>query len=303
MAEKEKPVLITVFTPTYNRREQICRCYESLKAQTSKNFEWLVVDDGSTDSTGELVDEWRAEDNGFTIRYIYKENGGLFSGYNTAIENTRTELFMCIDSDDWMPKDAIATIESIWADIAGQGYAGIMGLDETADGCVVGGRFPDGVHEMYLYEKLVKYAIPGDKKMVHRTDLLKKEAPVEQFPGEKYFNPSYLMYLLDRYGKLYVTNECLCIVDYQPDGMSSNMFRQYKNSPRGYARTRLLYMSFPGSSLFFKYKQCVHYVSSCLLSGRFFREIGKTPFPSLTALAVLPGVMLTTLVLMKADDR
>lgn len=299
MIDRDKTALITVFTPTYNRRDIIGGCYESLKNQTSKNFEWLVIDDGSSDNTGELIKQWQDSDPGFCIRYFFKENGGLFSAYNTAVEKARTELFMCIDSDDRMPENGIERIETIWSEIRDRGYVGIMGLDETPEGQVVGGRFPEGVHEMYLYEKLVRYAIPGDKKMVHRTDLLKKEAPVEQFPGEKYFNPSYLMYLLDKYGKLYVTNDRLCIADYQPDGMSSNMYRQYKNSPRGYARTRLLYMSFPGSSTAFKYRQCIHYVSSCLLSGDFLREVRKSPFPLLTLLAVIPGTMLTMLIEIK----
>lgn len=293
--------LLTVFTPTYNRRNCLDKCYRSLCEQSSKNFEWLIVDDGSTDDTRELIEIWQKENNGFQIRYLYKENGGLFSAYNTAVENTVTELMVCIDSDDWMPTDAVANIERIWAEISEQGYVGIMGIDKTPGGEVVGGRFPDGIHEMYLYEKLVRYAIPGDKKMIYRTDLLKKVSPVEQFPGEKFFNPSYLMYLLDDFGKLYVTNECFCIVDYQPDGMSSNMFRQYLNSPRGYAKTRLLYMSFPGSSLSFKYKQCIHYVSSCILAGRFSQDIGKTPFPLLTVLALPPGILLTLIVKVKAE--
>ena len=78
-------VPITVFTPTYNRAYILGKCYESLNRQTCKSFEWLIIDDGSTDNTRELVESWQAQDHGYTIRYIYKENGGLHTGYNLSL--------------------------------------------------------------------------------------------------------------------------------------------------------------------------------------------------------------------------
>ena len=77
---------LTVFTPAYNRAYTIGRTYDSLCRQTCKDFEWLVIDDGSTDNTAKLVCEWQQLDNGFPIKYIWKENGGLHTGYNKAIE-------------------------------------------------------------------------------------------------------------------------------------------------------------------------------------------------------------------------
>lgn len=289
--------LITVFTPTYNRIDCIYRCYESLQRQSSYNFEWLVIDDGSTDHTDELIRKWQEEETRFQIRYCYKENGGLHTGYNKAIELAQTELFVCIDSDDWMPDDAIERIEHIWAGISNQGYAGIMGIDRYEDGRCVGGMFPNDVHEMFLYEKLTKYKIPGDKKMIHRTELLKKVAPMPTFDGEKYFNPSYLMYELDQFGKLYVTNECFCIVDYQPDGMSSNFYKQLRNSPRSFAETRKLYLRFPDTSPAFKLRHSIHYVSNLFTAKRFWRGMRESVFPLYAWLAVIPGFMLYLLIL------
>lgn len=291
--------LITVFTPTYNRIDCIHRCYESLQRQTSYNFEWLIIDDGSTDHTDELIRKWQTEETRFQIRYCYKENGGLHTGYNKAVELAQTELFVCIDSDDWMPDNAIEKIESIWSQIAHKGYAGIMGIDRYEDGRCVGGMFPEDVHEMFLYEKLTTYKIPGDKKMVHRTDLLKKVAPMPTFQGEKFFNPSYMMYLLDRFGKLYVTNECFCIVDYQPDGMSSNFYKQLRNSPRSFAETRKLYLSFPDITPAFKLRHSIHYVSNCLTAKRLWQGIKESVFPGYTLLALLPGLALYLLILYK----
>ena len=98
---------ITIFTPSYNRAALLTRCYESLKKQTCKNFIWMVIDDGSTDHTVELVAEWQGKQCGFPIQYYYKENGGLHTAYNEAISHIDTPLCVCIDSDDFMPEDAV----------------------------------------------------------------------------------------------------------------------------------------------------------------------------------------------------
>ena len=294
-----KQNLITVFTPTYNRKDCLHRCYESLQRQSSYNFEWLIIDDGSTDNTDELVKRWQAEESRFSIRYYYKENGGLHTGYNKGIELAETELFVCIDSDDWMPDDAIEKIENIWHNVGKKGYVGIMGIDRYEDGRCVGGTFPNDVQEMFLYEKLTKYKIPGDKKMIHRTDLLKKVAPMPTFPGEKNFNPSYLMYQLDQFGKLFVTNNCFCIVDYQPDGMSSNFYRQLRNSPQSFAETRKLYLRFPNITPAFKLRHSIHYVSNCIMAKRFWVGMKESVFPLYSWLALIPGVALHCLVLYK----
>lgn len=91
---------LTVFTPAYNRAHTLPRTYESLVKQDCKDFIWLIVDDGSSDNTKELVEEWQKKENGFEIRYIYKENGGMHTAHNVAYENIDTELNVCIDSDD-----------------------------------------------------------------------------------------------------------------------------------------------------------------------------------------------------------
>lgn len=106
----DKDIQITVFTPAYNRAHTLPRTYESLKKQGNKNFIWLIVDDGSTDNTKELVDKWISEEKGFTIQYIYKENGGMHTAHNIAYQNITTELNVCIDSDDCLAENAIDKI-------------------------------------------------------------------------------------------------------------------------------------------------------------------------------------------------
>lgn len=94
---------ITVFTPTYNRAYTLSKCYKSLKQQTCKDFVWLIIDDGSTDNTQELVEEWITE-NEIEIQYHYQKNQGMHGAHNTAYELIETELNVCIDSDDYMPR-------------------------------------------------------------------------------------------------------------------------------------------------------------------------------------------------------
>ena len=117
-------VLLTVFTPTYNRAHTLPEAYCSLKAQTSKNFLWLIVDDGSTDRTAALVSAWMQAEKAFSIRYLYRPNGGMHAAHNTAYAHIETELNLCLDSDDRLAKDAVEQIEKRWAQIKSKNYAG-----------------------------------------------------------------------------------------------------------------------------------------------------------------------------------
>ena len=137
-----KPFL-TVFTPAYNRDYTLPRTYEYMRMQKNTDFIWLIVDDGSSDNTAELVKQWQSEDNGFEIRYVYKENGGMHTGHNTAYAMCDTELNVCIDSDDALSPNAVQIIYDAWQEVKDQGYAGLLGLDAEFNGNVLGPRFPD----------------------------------------------------------------------------------------------------------------------------------------------------------------
>src|SRR4051794_33246695 len=117
---------LTVFTPTYNRAYTLHKCYESLKRQNCKDFVWLIVDDGSTDNTKELVSNWIA-DGSVPIRYHYQDNQGMHGAHNTAYELIDTELNVCIDSDDYMADKAVEKIIFFWSKFGNNKYAGIVG--------------------------------------------------------------------------------------------------------------------------------------------------------------------------------
>ena len=258
---------LTVFTPTYNRSHTLGRVYNSLCVQKNDDFEWLVVDDGSTDGTKELVRKWIA-DGVIPIKYIYKENGGLYTGYNTAYANIETELNVCIDSDDTMPPDAVEKIVSVWKQKGSDRYAGITGLDCDMDSLEpIGGRFPEGMTECFFPELYARNIHRGDSKQVMRTVLMKEVAPQVGFPGEKNFNPVYmLLQVTDKYPVL-IVNECFCLVQYQKgDSMSGNIWHQYLDSPRSFAKLRRLEMGLRHTTVLNRCRCAIHFVLESLVA-------------------------------------
>lgn len=259
---------ITVFTPTFNRAHVLVRGYEALKRQTNKEFIWLIIDDGSTDNTKELVNKWINECKDFEIKYVYKENGGLYSGYTTAFHHITTELCVCIDSDDYLTDNAIEIILKKWKDEGSDDYAGIVGLDCYEDGSVIGDIFPDQ-KDINLIDVLIgKYNFKnGDRKNIVRTELYKNAVPFENIPGEKDFNPHFLHLEISKKYNFLVCNEKLCVVEYQEGGMSNTIFKQYERSPKSFRIMRLMDMSLSGISFKQLLKINIHYTSSCILSG------------------------------------
>lgn len=289
---------ITVFTPAYNRAHTLHRTYESLLKQDCKDFVWLIVDDGSTDNTAELVKCWQENDNGFEIRYVYKENGGMHTAHNTAYENIDTELNVCIDSDDCLADNAIKKIIDKWNDVKDKDYAGIIGLDADFGGNVIGTGFPDDLQETTLSGY---YAAGGskDKKLIYRTDIINKYPAYPVFENEKYVALAYKYRLIDQEYKLAVLNEVLCNVEYQADGSTRTMFKQYIKNPNGFAFWRKVCMQYPQSKNRV-FVDCIHYVSSSILAKNknFIKE---SPLKFKTFLAIPFGVILTLYIKHKAQ--
>ncbi|MDE5751658.1 MAG: glycosyltransferase family 2 protein [Duncaniella sp.] len=297
----ETPTL-TIFTPTFNRAHLLRRVYESLVTQSCRDFEWLVVDDGSTDFTRSLVESFIREGR-IPVRYIYKENGGLHTAYNTAYAEISAELCVCIDSDDFMPEDAVEIIVNTWREKGSDKYAGLIGLDCRLDTMEpIGGPFPEGLTECYFLDLKTKGIHHGDSKQVMRTELMKQVAPQIGFEGEKNFNPVYMLLQVCDTRPLLVVNECLCIVDYQNDGfsMSANIFRQYIDSPRSFAKLRRLEMTLQRSTFVNSARCAVHYVSSCLIAGDK-DWLSNSPRKLLTLAAYPAGWLLSKYILRKSS--
>lgn len=282
---------LTVFTPAYNRSELLERLYNSLLRQGNRDFKWLIIDDGSIDGTSEKVKIWKTE-NSIPIDYFYKENGGLHTAYNLGIEKADTELFICIDSDDFMPDDAVENILSFWKDNKTESIAGIIGLDYDLNGKPLKNKLLPDVKTIHITELAIKYNFNADTKMVHKTELLKKVAPMKVFVGEKNFNPIYLFLKIDNQLPMLVLNKNLCFVDYQETGMANNILYQFMNSPRSFAELRKLNMSLKASTPSFIFKNAVHYISSCIIA-RKKDWLSDSPKKMYTILAIPFGVALT----------
>lgn len=284
--------LLTIFTPAYNRANTLPRTYQSLCIQDCKDFVWLIVDDGSSDNTAELVQGWQGKDNGFEIRYIYKENGGMHTAHNTAYENINTELNVCIDSDDRMAPGAVEKIKETWKQVRNQGYAGLIGLDvDMNTGKVIGKGFPNGMKETTLGDYYAAGGA-GDKKLVYRTDVINSVPPYPVFEGEKYVGLAYKYTLIDQKYQLFVLNEVLCEVEYQADGSSGTMFRQYLENPKGFAFLRKVNMRYP-VSVKRLVMDCIHYCSSCQISHNK-NYIKESPRKLMTVICTPAGWILTT---------
>ena len=280
---------LTVFTLSYNRAYCLNKCYESLLRQTSDDFCWLAIDDGSTDGTKELVEQWQKECTKFQIRYLYKENGGMHSGYNVAYENIDTELSVSIDSDDWMTDDAVEKIVRFWTQYGNDSVGGIVGLDIDPSGRVIGTELPDK-RQIKIYDFYNRYHGKGDKKMVYRTELMRPiKAP--EYPNERLFPTCYRYFLIDLDYDMLVLNEPLSVVDYAADGFTNNIIRQYKKNLNSFIYYRKFIMSYPNATLMHKYKFSIHYVAECLLKGER-KWLEQSPAKLLTLFAAPFGMAL-----------
>ena len=295
MSRTTEPIL-TVFTPAYNRAHTLPRTYESLCRQNCKDFIWLIVDDGSTDNTAELVRDWQSRDNGFEIQYIYKENGGMHTAHNVAYANIHTELNTCIDSDDMLADGAVEKILNKWAEVKDEGYAGIVGLDADFEGKIIGKDFPADMMETTLSGYYAAGGI-GDKKLVYRTDIINAYPEYPVFEGEKYVSLAYKYLLIDQDYKLCILNDVLCNVEYQADGSSNSMWSQYLKNPKGFAFWRTVRMRYSSSSKR-TFIDCIHYVSSSLISKNL-HFIKESPRKAYTILAIPFGVALSIIVICK----
>lgn len=292
---------ITVFTPTYNRAHLLPRLYGSLCRQTNKDFVWLVIDDGSSDDTKELVEVWVAE-NKIEIRYHYKENGGMHTGHNAAYRLIKTELNVCIDSDDYMPDDAIEKILNKWNAIQDRSkIAGIIGLDTDKNGEIIGTKIPENLTKGSLMDLYNKHKVKGDKKLVLRTDIVKEYPEYPEYPGEKLVPLGILYMMMGKDYDFIYSNEVYCIVEYQEDGSSNSILKQYKQSPRGFAFARKVHIKY-SDSIAQTLKSYAHLISSAIFAKDFSLAFkGVNP---LMTLVMLPfGIALNLYIRIKIDKK
>jgi glycosyltransferase involved in cell wall biosynthesis len=204
--------LFTVFTPSFNRAQTLSRVYESLQRQTLRNFEWLVMDDGSTDDTRQLITRWQAESN-FPIRYIFQENQGKPAAFNHGVQQARGELFLTLDSDDGCVPEALERFKYHWDSIPRlekAKFSAVTVLCKDQKGDLVGDKFPRDVLDSDTIEVTFKYGVRGEKWGFQRTDVL-KQFPFPSLPNAKFIPESIVWFALSRKYKTRYVNEALRI--------------------------------------------------------------------------------------------
>ena len=284
----------TVFTPTYNRAHTLERVHRSLLAQTCRDFEWLIVDDGSTDHTAELVRSW-IEEARISIRYFQQSNSGKHVAFNRAVRQARGELFVSLDSDDACGPVALERLGAHWASVPPsrrEAYAGMLSLGMDLSGNIIGSRFPTGIDDCSTIELSRRFKVIGDKWLCYRTELL-RQFPFPEFSGEK-FVPEALVW--NRIGKNWVTrfvDEALLIVDYQADGLSAQSLRMRQASPRG---TLLYYREAAGLAVGISSRlRAAANLWRFAVGSQRYREVlaGLIEHPVVLALGLLPGIALS----------
>ena len=164
----------TVFTATYNRAHLLHRVYDSLMAQTFRDFEWLVVDDGSTDGTRALIEAWRDEAD-FPIRYYYQKNQGKHVAYNHAVPKARGSFFLTLDSDDACVPHALEKLKLYWDTIPDREkprFSAVTVLCMDEKGCIVGDRFPHCIIDSDSLELQYRFKVRGEKWGFQRTEIM-----------------------------------------------------------------------------------------------------------------------------------
>jgi len=216
---------ITVFTPTYNRRALLTRAYESLKRQTSKDFEWLIVDDGSADDTKSLVDEWIMEGL-IDIEYHYQENGGKMRAHNRGAEYAKSPLFLCLDSDDYLVDTAVEDLLKAWEDAVASSkdaskLAGIVSHKGKSETELLGDcDFPFG-GESTLYG-LYRSGFKGETTLVFRTEVI-KAYPFPEIDGEKYVPEDYIYDKIDQIYCLYILPKIITVCEIVSEGYTDSV--------------------------------------------------------------------------------
>jgi len=282
--------MITVFTPTYDRAYTLGRLYQSLLQQDCHDFEWLVINDGSTDNTDDLFSSWTQQATPFPIRYYSVPNGGKPRAINKALELASGEYFFIVDSDDYLTHDAISFINNAFTTLPSDdaSFIGISGIRGGLDGKALQGQSKIDAAKGYVDANNLerpKLGLQADMAEVFVTNKLR----IYTFPvwKEEKFTPEAVVWdrmAMDGY-KLRWFNKVIYLCDYQPDGLTNSSWKLLRDNSMGYAmlfNTQLEYIKGTRRIM----SLVLQFVSCCMLA-REYGYISKCRYP-LAAILLLP---------------
>lgn len=252
--------MLTVFTPTYNRSYILSKAYEALCRQTNKDFIWLIVDDGSTDGTEQLVQRWIQEEK-ISIQYYFQLNGGKMRAHNQGVRLCSTELFMCVDSDDYLVDDGVESILNLWNQLEKKKHlAGIVAYKgKDASHTMFGEKFPcTGESTM---QGLYQNGFSGETTLIYRTDIL-LQYPFPVFDDEKFIPEAVAFDQIDQHYSLHIFPRVLSVCEYRDDGLSRSVDRIRWDNPKGW----LLYYQqriTTSKASVLRYKYIAHAICFC----------------------------------------
>lgn len=290
---------LTIFTPTYNRDKLLGRVYESLVMQDSKEFKWLIVDDGSKDNTKSVVEGFIAE-NKIDITYVYTENGGKMRAHNVATSMCDTELFLCLDSDDWLSEGAVSKLIGTWDKISkscddsnhartnNKPYAGVIShKGKSSTELLSGVEFPDGIESSSLYN-LYLNGFKGETTIMFRSDVI-RSFPFPEIENEKYVPEDYIYDKIDSEYVYFILPEIITICEIMENGYTDSVKElKIRNKEAFYLYYEQRARITPLSLL--KLKYAGFYV-------KFARLTGKNVFDTkLNRIFVLAGILASKLI-------
>ena len=223
-------MLLSIITPTYNREDYIDRLYSSLKKQICFDFEWIVVDDGSSDNTEERYKEILKSDIPFRISYKRINNSGKHKAINSILDDLKGDLSLILDSDDWLPEYAVDKIKSDWEEYRTYDIAGLVYKRDIVNRENV--HFPRKIAIEYMDNYITNSEYPNDVCEVVRTDLLK----INHFPeieNEKFCDESVVWHAIGLQKKYVYIDDFIYCCEYLPEGLSNNAKKIRISSPRG----------------------------------------------------------------------
>lgn len=254
---------ITVFTATFNRSDTLERLYNSLQTQTFKDFEWLVVDDGSTDGTKNFIEKCILEKNPFPIHYYYKENGGKHTAINIGLDKAKGELFFSVDSDDYLTTDALQKVNSWTVSLPTKekfcGVVGNMGYDSMTSPNII---YETQWRDVSLLERYAEFSnnpIDGERALVFFTEIHRKYRYPE-FENEKFMTEAVAWNRMANDGyKMRIYNDIIYIYKYLPNGLTLSGTKIFFDNPKGYGLWMLEKAEFCKYSFYKKLKMYYGY--------------------------------------------
>lgn len=223
--------LITVITPTYNRAQKLRMLFESLQMQTVKNFDWLIVDDGSTDNTEQIVDQFK-EEALFSVQYIRKDNGGKHTALNVGIQEIDTELTFIVDSDDKVMPNGTQIIEQYYEKYKNEQRIGFFSFLRCNENHQVLIKMPKDEYIGNYVRERIKGNIAGDMAEVFLTHVLRKYR-FPEFTGEKFLSEDVLWIQIGMDFDTVFINESIYECEYLPGGLTKNDKSHKFASPLG----------------------------------------------------------------------